>query len=84
MSAAWNSSAITNAPLGYLKQSGKVLPWSVFVPKLISEKNTNPSKFAKVLTQNRMPFPLKPVSSSSRIKLVVLVPTNLFALKIIL
>ena len=84
MSAVCNSSAMTNAPLGYLKHSEKVLPWSVFVPKLISEKATVPSKFAKVLTQNRMFFPSKPTSTSSRIKLVVLVPTNLFALKIIL
>ena len=65
MSAAWNSSAITNAPLDYLKQSGRVLPWSVFAPKLISEKALNPSKSAKVLTQNKMFFPSKPTSTSS-------------------
>ena len=83
MSAAWSSSAMTNAPLGCLKQSGRVLPWSVFAPKLITEKALNPSKFAKVLTQNKMFFPSKPTSTSSRIKPVVLVLTNLFALKII-
>ena len=83
MSAAWNSSAMTNAPPGCLKQSGRVLPWSVFAPKLISEKAPNPSKFARVLTQNKTSFPSKPTSTSSRIKLVVLARTNLFALKII-
>ena len=82
MSAAWNSSAMTNAPLCCLKQNGKALPWSVFAPKLISEKAPNPSKFPKVLTQNRMSFPSKPTSTSSRIRLVVLVPTSLFAFKI--
>ena len=64
MGAAWNSSAMTNAPLGCLKQSGRVLPWSVFAPKLSTEKALNPRKFAKVLTQNKMFFPLKPPSTS--------------------